>query len=225
MGLFSELSTDGREPAFGFTIDIFLFRTTRTVLFIQYLSPPPDSPPSFFPPPIRNPLYLELLPRQLSSSQVQLAFPFVMLCSSWRKLSLPSFATYAVLTTAPTPSFPLSQYLRQSINRIFHSTDNINVPGYAFLITPSQLYGSYITAATTLGRLAVLLSHCSPQPALWMLSYSSSGSPTSGSSCLALCLATTLSAPYLRRHVSPHFLESEIFSDCSSDSDCSTRLV
>ena len=40
MGLFSELSSDDREPIFGFTFDIVWFGTKRSIVFVQYLTSP-----------------------------------------------------------------------------------------------------------------------------------------------------------------------------------------
>jgi hypothetical protein len=42
MGAFSELIRDGRELQSGFTFDVSLLGTTKNVLFIQYLGPPPE---------------------------------------------------------------------------------------------------------------------------------------------------------------------------------------
>jgi hypothetical protein len=42
MGVFSELSSDDREPVFGFAFDIVWFGTKRSVVFVQYLASPPD---------------------------------------------------------------------------------------------------------------------------------------------------------------------------------------
>jgi hypothetical protein len=42
MGFFSVLTTDGREPMFGFTIEVLWFGSPKNVFFVQYLAPPPE---------------------------------------------------------------------------------------------------------------------------------------------------------------------------------------
>jgi hypothetical protein len=51
IGVFSELTRDGRQPKSGFTFDVFWFGTTKNVLFIQYFGPPPEQLQlGYFPP-------------------------------------------------------------------------------------------------------------------------------------------------------------------------------
>jgi hypothetical protein len=42
MGIFSELPAHERQQIFGFTFDVLWFGSVKSILFIQYLGPPPE---------------------------------------------------------------------------------------------------------------------------------------------------------------------------------------